>query len=176
MVCRVKKIKKQTTKPKKNQKKTKSTLIPGEWRVEKCRPERYKVEFQSRPPLRPWGIDSKDLNSTKKNQNWSTVLWGSWTHGIGGLFTHKGQINQEFILATKLQFGFSRSFFSPNYFKKQNISATHQQLEDVGLSCQVALRSKWEKALLLLSACTHVASMFLDFHWQQREIIPIMLK
>lgn len=56
------------------------------------------------------GIDLKDLNGTKKNQNRSTVLRGSWTHGIVGFFTHKGQINQELILATKLQFGFLGHF------------------------------------------------------------------
>lgn len=87
----------------------KRKLLPWEWSLEKCRPERCMVLFQS-AAAKAVGIDSKDLNSTKENQNRSTVLWGSRTHGIGGLFTHKGQINQELILATKLQFGFLGHF------------------------------------------------------------------
>lgn len=56
------------------------------------------------------GTDSTDLNGPKKNQNQPTVLGGSVTHRIVGLFTHKGQINQELSLATKLQFGFLGQF------------------------------------------------------------------
>lgn len=56
----------------------KRKLLPWEWSLQKCRPERCKVLFQSLPPLRPLGSTRKIsivLRRTKTSQQFCEEVW-----------------------------------------------------------------------------------------------------